>query len=54
MSGCADDVVTLQGVLAQGHAFLAKPFTPDVLLRRVRQVLDNQDEADRGRSTTAR
>jgi PAS domain S-box-containing protein len=54
MSGYADNVVTLQGVLAQGHAFLAKPFTPNVLRRRVRQVLDNQDEAGRARATTAR
>jgi PAS domain S-box-containing protein len=40
MSGYADDAITRRGVLADDAAFLPKPFTPDVLARRVREILD--------------
>jgi two-component system, cell cycle sensor histidine kinase and response regulator CckA len=39
MSGYVDDI---QELLALGHAFIDKPFTPEALLRKVRQVLDRE------------
>jgi two-component system, cell cycle sensor histidine kinase and response regulator CckA len=40
MSGYSDDALIRRGVLEQGTAFLQKPFTPDVLAHKVREVLD--------------
>jgi signal transduction histidine kinase len=40
MSGYTDDAVLRHGVLERGTAYIQKPFTPDVLARRVREVLD--------------
>ncbi|HXB55915.1 MAG TPA: response regulator [Vicinamibacteria bacterium] len=40
MSGYTDDAVVLHGVLAADMAFLQKPFTAEMLARRVREVLD--------------
>jgi CheY-like chemotaxis protein len=40
MSGYTDDAVVRHGVVERGVAFLQKPFTPDVLVRTVRTVLD--------------
>ena len=41
MSGYADDTIVQQGVLEAGAAYLQKPFTPDALASKVREVLDN-------------
>jgi DNA-binding NtrC family response regulator len=40
MSGYADDTMARHGVSEERVSFLAKPFTPDELARRVREVLD--------------
>jgi two-component system cell cycle sensor histidine kinase/response regulator CckA len=40
MSGHSDDIVTADGVLETGVGFLQKPFTPESLIRKMRQLLD--------------
>jgi two-component system, cell cycle sensor histidine kinase and response regulator CckA len=40
MSGYADDAMIRHEVVEQGVAFLQKPFMPDALAHRVREVLD--------------
>jgi len=40
MSGYTHNVITSGGMLESGIAFLQKPFTPAVLVDKVRDVLD--------------
>jgi two-component system cell cycle sensor histidine kinase/response regulator CckA len=44
MSGYADNAVVRRGVVSPGVAFLEKPFTPDVLAGKVREVLDKKQD----------
>ena len=43
MSGYARDTIVHDGRLDEGVNYLPKPFTPDVLARRVRELLDHED-----------
>lgn len=45
MSGYTNNALTHSGSMELGSAFLQKPFTPDVLLRRVREALDARARA---------
>ncbi|MBN1831485.1 MAG: response regulator [Deltaproteobacteria bacterium] len=40
MSGYTDNAIVHQGILDQDKAFIQKPFTPDSLARKVRELLD--------------
>lgn len=42
MSGYTGDSVSLQGAFKLGAAFLQKPFAPDSLVRKMREVLDTR------------
>jgi PAS domain S-box-containing protein len=44
MSGYTDDAIVRHGVLRPGTAYLQKPFSPDTLARKVREVLDSRVE----------
>jgi PAS domain S-box-containing protein len=44
MSGYTDDAIVRHGVLRPGTAYLQKPFSPDTLARKVRDVLDSLGE----------
>jgi PAS domain S-box-containing protein len=49
MSGYTDNALVHSGSLAPGTTFLQKPFTPDLVLRRIREVLDEVAERRRSR-----
>jgi two-component system cell cycle sensor histidine kinase/response regulator CckA len=45
VSGYTDDAIVHQGVLDRQMQFLQKPFAPDALLRKIREVLDGKAAA---------
>ena len=45
MSGYAEDVIAQSGILQPGIAFLSKPFSPDGLAEKVREVLTRPSPA---------
>jgi signal transduction histidine kinase/PAS domain-containing protein len=44
MSGYAEDAIVHHGVLDKGMAFIEKPFTPDVLTGKIREILDSAQD----------
>jgi FixJ family two-component response regulator len=42
MSGYTDEAIAQHGVLQPGTALLEKPFTPEALGRKVRELLDSR------------
>jgi len=45
MSGYTDDVIAHRGVLDAGVEYLQKPFTPESLARKIREILAKGTEA---------
>ncbi len=44
MSGYTEEAITRHGVLEPGLTYVQKPFTPEGLARKVREVLDRQEQ----------
>ena len=44
MSGYTDNAIIHHGVLKPGITFLEKPFSPDALIYKIREVLDTNEQ----------
>ena len=45
MSGYTDNAIVHRGILKEGMTYIQKPFSPDDLAKKVREVLDRKDKA---------
>ena len=45
ISGYTDEAIVHHGIPESGAAFLQKPFVPDQLARKVREVLDARESS---------
>ncbi len=46
MSGYSENAITRQGILDSGIPYIQKPFKPKELIRKVRNILDEQPESE--------
>jgi DNA-binding NarL/FixJ family response regulator len=44
MSGYTNDAIVRHGVLEPGLAYIQKPFSPEILARKIREVLEKSAE----------
>jgi two-component system cell cycle sensor histidine kinase/response regulator CckA len=52
ISGYTNDEVVRRGVSRNDSAFIQKPFTPQELMRKVRELLDNSEQREREKQKT--
>ncbi len=43
MSGYTDDALDRHGLQGTGDQFIQKPFTPLIILRKIREILDRSE-----------
>jgi DNA-binding NarL/FixJ family response regulator len=48
ISGYTDEAIVHHGILESGAAFLQKPFLPDALAKKVREVMDAEQNQANG------